>query len=546
MTYQYIGVSKKCPPGFTPGTLEATLNLDSPLALFIDQLPDNLEEMKQATLLLVKWGDRFSLKKTFQTLWVLELPPTMEPELTAISKTFLDLMSTQTPEQANDCLDVSHTWMWKWRIEQNSVLINNTWAKKLHLELPGKEKLTFDQWLGSLNPEDIPEVQKVLESHLNGQNEYCQVEYRLRHEDGHWVWIHFRGNIAEQSDAGKPLVMIGTHAHVSEQKSVEIQTLRSRDMLRLILNTIPARVFWKDRNSIYLGCNQLFAEDARLGHPDQVVGKNDYEIGFTRDAEYFRADDRLVMDSGEPKLNFEEPQTAPDGKTIILKTSKIPLRDGAGTIWGVLGTYEDITEMKRATEQIEKDLEEKKVLLQEVHHRVKNNLSVIISLLNLQSRSITTPENALSGLEESKNRIFSMAQVHEMLYRADSFSEINMKPYVETMVAQLKSLYGTEQHVDVELLITDASMDVNHAIPCGLILNELITNVFKHAFNGRDGGKLSISIIRLDNDYQIRVADNGVGMSDKARRNLKSTLGMHLDQRQLKFPSNDSYFSRFI
>jgi PAS domain S-box-containing protein len=125
----------------------------------------------------------------------------------------------------------------------------------------------------------------------------------------------------------------------------------AQHMLELVLNTIPVRVFWKDLECVYLGCNRLFASDAGLEDPGQIVGRTDFELGWHDQAELYRADDRKVMESGVPKIGYEEPQTTPRGHRIWLRTSKIPLRDADGRIVGVLGTYEDITASKNAEEQ---------------------------------------------------------------------------------------------------------------------------------------------------------------------------------------------------
>jgi PAS domain S-box-containing protein len=129
-------------------------------------------------------------------------------------------------------------------------------------------------------------------------------------------------------------------------------------MLQLVLDTIPVRVFWKDRRSIYLGCNRHFARDAGLEDPAEIVGKNDLELGWRDQAELYRRDDREVMESGTPKLGYEEPQTTPEGGLIWLRTSKIPLRNEHGEVVGVLGTYEDITASKVAEESLRQKTEE--------------------------------------------------------------------------------------------------------------------------------------------------------------------------------------------
>ncbi|MBK9441886.1 MAG: EAL domain-containing protein [Comamonadaceae bacterium] len=122
----------------------------------------------------------------------------------------------------------------------------------------------------------------------------------------------------------------------------------SRDVLQQVVDTAPIRVFWKDRDCRYLGCNPPFARDAGKTAPADLIGLDDYAMGWAEQADLYRADDRQVMASGQPRLDFEEPQTTPDGKVIWLRTSKVPLRDADGVVIGVLGLYDDITERKQA------------------------------------------------------------------------------------------------------------------------------------------------------------------------------------------------------
>ncbi len=127
----------------------------------------------------------------------------------------------------------------------------------------------------------------------------------------------------------------------------------SRQMLELVLDSIPVRVFWKDRNLAYLGCNRRFAADAGLSSSDQIVGKDDYSMVWKEQAELYRSGDRRIIDEGQEIIGFEEPQTTPDGNRLILLTNKVPLRDAHGNILGVLGCYEDITERKKTEEELQ-------------------------------------------------------------------------------------------------------------------------------------------------------------------------------------------------
>jgi PAS domain S-box-containing protein len=137
-----------------------------------------------------------------------------------------------------------------------------------------------------------------------------------------------------------------------EMSTLQQRTAESQQMLEQVLNTVPARVFWKDRDLRYLGCNEPFARDAGYSRSADLTGKTDFEMGWRDQAELYRADDRTVIESGIPRIGYEEPQTTPDGSRIWLRTSKIPLRDPDGSIAGVLGTYEDITTTREAEEKI--------------------------------------------------------------------------------------------------------------------------------------------------------------------------------------------------
>jgi two-component system sensor histidine kinase/response regulator len=126
----------------------------------------------------------------------------------------------------------------------------------------------------------------------------------------------------------------------------------SNDLLQTVIDTAPVRIFWKDRDSRYLGCNSVFSRDAGKPSPAELIGKDDYQMGWASEADLYRADDKRVMESGDSRLNYEEPQTTPDGRTIWLSTSKVPLRDASGAVIGVLGIYDDITERKNAEEAL--------------------------------------------------------------------------------------------------------------------------------------------------------------------------------------------------
>jgi PAS domain S-box-containing protein len=146
--------------------------------------------------------------------------------------------------------------------------------------------------------------------------------------------------------------VLGMFVDITERKRSDAALIESRNLLQTIIDAVPVRVFWKDSNLRYLGCNPAFAKDAGKQGPGDIVGSDDFTMGWAEQAEGYRADDRSVMASGIAKLSFEEPQTTPDGRTIWLRTSKVPLRSLENETIGVLGIYDDITERKQAEETL--------------------------------------------------------------------------------------------------------------------------------------------------------------------------------------------------
>ena len=174
---------------------------------------------------------------------------------------------------------------------------------------------------------------------------------------------------------GRVRGLVGAILDITERKRAEEALRASQQIMEGIINAIPVRVFWKDRNLVYLGCNSALARDAGFADPKDVIGKDDYQMGWRDQAELYRSDDRQVIESGCSKFLIEEPQTTPEGNTITLLTSKVPLRNSEGEISGILGTYMDITERK----QVEEALAHKTMLL-EAH--LQTSISGILAVDN--------------------------------------------------------------------------------------------------------------------------------------------------------------------
>ena len=217
-----------------------------------------------------------------------------------------------------------------------------------------------------------------------------------------------------------------------------------------------------------------------------------------------------------------------NGNPILLEVFESPIIK-QGKVTGVHGVAHDITKRVNAEKQIQKDLKIKETLLKEIHHRVKNNLSIIISLLNMQSEKIKTKKDAIDAFRKSRDRVYSMALIHEKLYNSEDLSGIDMKSYIENIAGELLRTYSYDIKIQMNLDLENIFLDIDKAVPCGLIINELITNEIKHSFVNLDSGLINIILKRSENNENILIIkDNGIGLPEGFDILKQKSLGLRL------------------
>lgn len=285
----------------------------------------------------------------------------------------------------------------------------------------------------------------------------------------------------------------------------------SEEKYRRLIEQAREGVLALDRDGVITFANPYLAEI--LGyHLDELRGQLLYAFIHENDAPYLK--EKLRQRREGVSEQYELEMVRKDGQIISVSISGSPMIDDAGSFMGSFGVVMDITERKRAAEQIRESLQEKEVLLKEIHHRVKNNMQVISSLLNLQSRYIKDPET-LEKFRESQERVKSMALIHEKLYSSGNLGQIPFCEYVKTLVKSIVHSYAVSPDVASVTVTADHEImfGVDTAIPCGLILNELIANALKHAFPDGRKGTVTVGVSRGDDGFiTLSVADNGVGL----------------------------------
>lgn len=230
--------------------------------------------------------------------------------------------------------------------------------------------------------------------------------------------------------------------------------------------------------------------------------------------------------TGQPR-QFEVPLVSAEGIAMWYQVFVNPVRVGKKMEEVSCLAY-DITDRKEIDRKILASLKEKEVLLQEVHHRVKNNLQVISSILNLQS-SFVSDENVLAILKESQSRIKTMSYIHETLYQTADFSSIEFTDYISSLARNLVQSYAPS-NAAIELVpeFDEIYLGLDQAIPCGLIINELVSNALKYAYQGKDKGKLVIALSEREGTVEMRIEDNGVGLPDDFKYENSESLGIYL------------------
>jgi PAS domain S-box-containing protein len=202
------------------------------------------------------------------------------------------------------------------------------------------------------------------------------------------------------------------------------------------------------------------------------------------------------------------------------------LFDRHGQLQGTVCVATDISDRKAAEQQLRTSLSEKEVLLKEVHHRVKNNLQIISSLLNLQAQATPAPE-AARALRDSQSRIHSMSLIHEQLYRSDNLASIDFAEYVRELTTHVsRSVGAATRDVSVRVDVQPTPLSIELAVPCGMIVNELVTNAMEHAFPDGRSGEIRVGFRSYDRRLELTVCDNGVGLTPLDDKGDAQSLGL--------------------
>lgn len=315
---------------------------------------------------------------------------------------------------------------------------------------------------------------------------------------------------------------------VTDRKQAEAALGRTLMEQEALLNTIPAPVYFRDTTLRIVATNRAFAHFAGLAM-DEIVGKTDADL-FSRElADTFLMLDQAVLRDGQPAVNVEQRVTGSGGTTLWWSMSRTPLRGPDGHILGVVGINVDITEHKHSEARLQASLQEKEVLLREIHHRVKNNLQVISSLLALEAgRHLAGGEQDI--FRDTQDRIRAMAMVHDMLYQSRNLSRIDAETYLVPLVEGLRQAHGVDPaRVSTRVTSESIAIPVDTAIPLGLAVTELVTNALKHAFPSGREGTIAVELRHAAGGcVEVIVSDDGIGLPAEDSAGKGGGLGLQI------------------
>lgn len=370
------------------------------------------------------------------------------------------------------------------------------------------------------DPDHRWELVKKLEQDKRLTNE----EVKFRRKDGSTFWGLENSTLVE---GGGELYIDAVINDITERKKVEEALRQSEEKYRTILENIEDGYFETDLKGRLTFFNR--ALQRVVGYPgEQLIGMDSSEYMDAKNARKVYQVFNKVYRTGEPERGFEWEIINKDGDRKTVEASISLKKNSEGVSTGFRGIMRDITARKKHEEEINRSLKEKEILLGEIHHRVKNNLAVISGLLYLQSQK-TEDATAQTLLTQSQSRIHSMAMIHEMLYDTRSFANIQPDVYINKLISYIsKNLFPGSKNIRTEVTTGDIELVMSVAIPCALIINELLTNAYKYAFEGRDEGTIRVDFTREGDTYRLEVWDNGIGFAEKPVLNRETGEGLGL------------------
>lgn len=431
----------------------------------------------------------------------------------------------KSKEQLSLALQVGNAGLWLWNTQTNQIQFDERFHEMLGYA-PGELPDTVEKWLPYHHSDDVPNYISKSEAYLRGDTPFYESEHRIRSKAGNWTWVLTRGRIVHDSSMGSSQC-IGIAINITDRKEAEEVLHRREEEFRALVENAPDVISLFDRDLRRLYVNSR-VRDITGCEASVLIGRSLNEAGYLDVVvQPLEAALQNVFTTGleeTVEIDFE----APKGHAWF-QIRCAPIRGKNSLVQRVMTIGRDMTDRKKNEIELYKLCQEKTALLKEIHHRVKNNLQIVVSLLGLQE-GITENEQALAGLQDTQHRVRSMAILHELLYRSGNFASINLSQYLNELCSQILASFGGAAHrVKVEHKVAEVKVPPDLAIPCGLIVNELVLNAIKHAYPDGKTGFVTVELTAsVEGKLLLTVADKGVGLPAGIEIGKVATLGLQL------------------
>ncbi|HMK54068.1 MAG TPA: PAS domain S-box protein [Methanobacteriaceae archaeon] len=378
-------------------------------------------------------------------------------------------------------------------------------------------------------PEELENVQKYVKKFLKKEPGVIDTLVLTKGENE--IPVSITGTLIEYGDKK---VLQGIFRDITQQKKTESQLRRSQERLKMGMD-IADLAYWEYdvKSDMFTFNDQFYALYGTNSQQEEGynMSSQKYATRFIPPEESPLVEEEIAkaLETDDPDYSstIQHSIIRADGEKRFMLVRFVVDKDKYGQTIRTIGVNEDITDRKKAENEIIDSLKEKEVLLREIHHRVKNNMQIISSLLNLQIQNVENDEIE-NVLKESQGRVKSMAMIHEKLYQSASFTNINFKEYLERLVFDIFYSYGIKTDAIKSILnIEDINIGIETAIPLGLIINELVTNSVKYAFP-KCKGTIKIEFKSSDDKLELIVADDGIGLPKNIDIKNRTTLGLQL------------------
>jgi PAS domain S-box-containing protein len=414
-----------------------------------------------------------------------------------------------------------------WDVPHQMIEWSDMAYKIYGLDKDDSQQKKLDQYFDVVHEKDRAHVEENIKRILNG-NGFQNFEHRITHDEE--IRHVLQRGTAEYNDDGEAVRIFGTVQDITKQKKRQQKLEEHFQLFDNLFAKAPVAMMRLDGNQQVHTVNDSFEE--LFGYTQEDLEGKMPLYHLMKEEEHERIPKLLERSFSNLESRYYEGQrTTKKGEVKNCLIASVPV-EIEGDVQTVFAIYVDMTEQKEIQQNLEKSLEEKEILLAEIHHRVKNNLAIISGLLKLEAMNWSSEEAVKSAFKESQLRIQSIAMIHEHLYESDDLANLRFNHYVDEMANLVTNTFGLDNgEIELNVESDDFDLNINQAIPTALILNELITNAYEHAFTEENGGTLNITMGENSKTMKLIVEDNGEGLPEDFDIETATSLGMTLINR---------------